>query len=105
MALSCLSALPASSFEERVNSAAKTCMPDKACKVELEDLEMQVMLRVNRKFIQHMRARHPTIFERTLQCTGDGRDESEGEDGSGVQVQPNALLDAPRQQAAAAAET
>ena len=70
LALASLSALPASGFEERINSAAKVVVPDSACNRAIDEIEMETVCRMNRKLLQHMRARHPEVFDGVLEACG-----------------------------------
>ena len=54
----CISFLPAASFCERVNSAAKDVMTDAHLLMNDDALEMMVILRINREFMEFMREKH-----------------------------------------------
>ena len=51
----------ASSFCERINSVAKAVLTEGRTLLSEEELEMVVVLRVNKKFIAHMKEKHPEI--------------------------------------------
>ena len=52
---------PASSFCERVNSAAKLIMTDGRTLLPQEELEMCTVLRINRKFMIHMKEHYAHV--------------------------------------------
>ena len=56
--------LQASSFCERVNSAGKIVFSDSNLSLSSEKVEMRTMLRMNRKWMGHMRQHYP-------ECTAD----------------------------------
>ena len=56
MALARLAGLPSSSFNERVNSIAKTCMPCGRTSLTSVELGHVTTLRINRKWMEHHRA-------------------------------------------------
>ena len=49
----------ASSFCERVNSAGKLVMTQRSMKMKPEKVEERVLLRMNRRFMDHMRKSYP----------------------------------------------
>ena len=51
----------ASSFCERINSVAKQVLTEGRSLLSEEELEMVVVLRVNKKFMEHMKAKHPEL--------------------------------------------
>ena len=51
----------ASSFCERINSVAKAVLTEGRTLLSEEELEMVVVLRVNKKFIAHMKEKPPEI--------------------------------------------
>ena len=57
----CISFLPAASFCERVNSAAKDVMTDAHLLMNDDALEMMVVLRINREFMEYMRKKHNNL--------------------------------------------
>lgn len=59
-----ISSLPASSFCERINSAGKIVMNSRTIQMLPQKLEQRVLLRMNRKWISHMKQWYP-------ECTGD----------------------------------
>ena len=57
----CIGFLPAASFCERCNSAAKDVMTDAHTLMGEEPLEMMVVLQMNRKFMEYMRSRYGSL--------------------------------------------
>ena len=57
-----IAALNAESFVERVISAANMVMDEGSTALSDEELEMLVILRINRKFMEFMRANHPDVY-------------------------------------------
>ena len=57
----CISFLPAASFCERVNSVAKDVMTDAHLLMKDDALEMMVVLRINREFMEFTR-KNTTIY-------------------------------------------
>ena len=57
----CIGFLPASSFCERCNSVAKDVMTDAHTLMGQEPLEMLVVLRMNRKFMEFMRSKYNSL--------------------------------------------
>jgi len=55
MALARLAGLPSSSFNERVNSIAKKCMPPGRCTLSSVELGHVTTLRIDRKWMEHYR--------------------------------------------------
>ena len=51
----------ASSFCERINSVAKAVLTEGRTFLSEEELELVVVLRVNKKFMAYMKAKHPEI--------------------------------------------
>ena len=58
----------ASSFCERINSVAKAVLTEGRTLLSEEELEMVVVLRVNKKFMAYMKAKHPE-FVRQVRAT------------------------------------
>ena len=56
-----ISFLPAASFCERVNSVAKAVMTDAHLLMKHDALEMMVVLRMNREFMEFMRKKHNNL--------------------------------------------
>ena len=50
-----------SSFCERMNSAAKNVMTEGRTLLSPQELEMMVVLRINRVFMEHMKLNHPEL--------------------------------------------
>ena len=59
----CISFLPAASFCERVNSVAKDVMTDAHLLMGDVALEMMVVLRINRNFMEFMRNKHNKVSQ------------------------------------------
>jgi len=59
----CIGFLPAASFCERVNSVAKDVMTDAHTLMCDEALEMLVVLRINRKFMEYMRSKYNSLTQ------------------------------------------
>ena len=53
----------ASSFCERINSVAKQVLTEGRTSLSEEELEMVVVLRVNKKFMAYMKEKHPEIVK------------------------------------------
>ena len=62
-----LGTLLASSFCERVNSAAKIVLYDKNLNLSEDEVSRLTMLRMNRPFIRYMRATYPELTLEELQ--------------------------------------
>ena len=58
--------LQASSFVERVNSAGKIVLNETNIKLEENKVEMRVMLRMNRKWMAHMKSTYPDMNENIM---------------------------------------
>ena len=65
----CLGFLPAASFCERCNSVAKDVMTDAHCLMGKESLEILVVLRMNRKFMQYMRTKYSGLTQQQFGLT------------------------------------
>ena len=65
----CLGFLPAASFCERCNSVAKDVMTNTHCLMCQESLEMLVVLRMNRKFMQYMRTKYSGLTQQQFGLT------------------------------------
>ena len=63
LALLFLSSCTSSSFCERINSAAKQIMPPNRTNLKDDILETRVLLRMNKRFIQHFEARYAAEWE------------------------------------------
>ena len=61
--------LPAQSFCERCNSIAKDVMSDAHTLMNDEDLEMMVVLRMNRKFMEYMRTQFSHLTKQQFGMT------------------------------------
>ncbi len=59
MAVAVLAALNAESFCERVLSCVKLVVSDLHVSLKADDIRMLVMLRMNREFLEYMRASYP----------------------------------------------
>ena len=59
MAVATLGALNAESFCERVLSCVKLVVSDLHVRLKAEEIRMLVMLRMNREFMEYMRASYP----------------------------------------------
>ena len=62
MALAHLGSDLAASYVERVNSAAKDCMPEGSTLLADLPLEMFTILRMNAEFIEYFETNHPHLF-------------------------------------------
>ena len=58
--------LQASSFVERVNSAGKIVLNESNIKMKEDKVEKRVMLRMNRKWMYHMKSTYPEINDNMM---------------------------------------
>ena len=65
----CIGFLPAASYCERCNSIAKDVMTDAHTLMDEEALEMLVVLRMNRTFMEHMRNKYQSLTKQQFGMT------------------------------------
>ena len=65
----CIGFLPAASFCEQVNSVAKDVMTDAHTLMGVEALEMLVVLRINRNFMEYMRSKYQHLTKQQFGMT------------------------------------
>jgi hypothetical protein len=62
IAISMLTGLMSSAYVERMNSAAKDAMTDERTRLGADELEVAVLLRINRKLIEYLKSTFPLKF-------------------------------------------
>ena len=74
----------ASSFVERINSAGNQVLTKGNSVLATDEINMLVVLRMNRSYMAYMRENHPEVagqqFQMTLVSTSDNAEQGDAED-------------------------